>query len=258
MSRQPTDRLLGRTITNIRMLTSTEVLADVHPGFEGAAVLELDDGSLIVASRMREPHGSSELLLVEPDGESWCTLEPVRKVTVPDVQAWRDSMQADGQAPATLNSRISAVSRFYKFMRELAAELRLPMVPPNPAHPVFIKRATVEAVQPTAALTRSLGHKLLSLPSASDEGMDEVLAARDRAILSCFLYVGLRTSSVCALDIADFHNDPSNPVLTITEKGRKATRRRVGVHVHGAQALKEYLEVSSLQAGPFLALLGSV
>ncbi|MEL6310943.1 MAG: site-specific integrase, partial [Pseudomonadota bacterium] len=173
------------------------------------------------------------------------------QVTVPDVQAWRDSMQAEGQAPATLNSRISAVSRFYKFMRELAAELRLPMVPPNPAHPVFIKRQTVEAVQPTAALTRSLGHKLLSLPSASDEGMDEVLAARDRAILSCFLYVGLRTSSVCALDIADFHDDPSNPVLTITEKGRKATRRRVGVHVHGAQALKEYLEVSGLQAGPF-------
>ena len=82
MSRQPTDRLLGRTITNIRTLTSTEALAGLHPGFEGATVLELDDGSLIVASRMQEPHGSSERRLVEPDGESWCTLDPVRKVAV--------------------------------------------------------------------------------------------------------------------------------------------------------------------------------
>ena len=173
------------------------------------------------------------------------------QVTSADVQAWRDSMQADGQAPSTLNSRISAVSRFYGFMRELASELRLPVVPPNPAHPVFIKRETAEAVQPTAALTRSLAHKLLSLPSANADGMDEVLQARDRAILSCFLYVGLRTSSVCKLDIADFHDDPVNPVLTITEKGKKATRRRVGVNVHGAEALREYLEASGLTGGPF-------
>ena len=172
------------------------------------------------------------------------------QVTAPDVQAWRDSMQAEGKAPSTLNSRISAVSRFYGFMRELAAELRLPMVPPNPAHPVFIKRQSAEPVQPTAALTRSLAHKLLSFPSSKDEGMNDVLEARDRAILSCFLYVGLRTSSVCSLNISDFHDDAANPVLSITEKGRKTTRRRVGVHIHAAQSLREYLEVSGLKDGP--------
>ena len=172
------------------------------------------------------------------------------QVTVPDVQAWRDDMETEGQSPATLNARISAVSRFYGFMREVATEMRLPVQSPNPAHAQFIKRETTEPVRPTVPLTRSKAHKLMSLPSKKDDGMDEVLEVRDRAILATFLYVGLRISTVCKLNISDFHDDPENPVLSIQEKGKRKTRRRVGVHAHGAEALREYIEAAGIEKGP--------
>lgn len=79
MSNQPTDRLVGRSIVAIRKLERLERLPAAYPGFDGAIVLELDDGSLVAASRMQPPHGASELLLVEPDGENWSTLETCSK-----------------------------------------------------------------------------------------------------------------------------------------------------------------------------------
>lgn len=37
-------------------------------------------------------------------------------------------------APKTINRRISSLSSFYKFLSGAAAELRLPITVPNPAH----------------------------------------------------------------------------------------------------------------------------
>ncbi len=62
----------------------------------------------------------------------------IRDVSVQDVQAWRDAMQKRGAAPSTLNHRISALSRFYTFLKEQAAELRLPILLPNPANTDFL------------------------------------------------------------------------------------------------------------------------
>jgi site-specific recombinase XerD len=55
-------------------------------------------------------------------------------VTVADVQGWRDRMMAETKAPKTLNRRISSLSSFYKYLAGAAAELRLPINVPNPAH----------------------------------------------------------------------------------------------------------------------------
>ena len=81
MSKHPTDRLLGRSVVAVRKLAASESLPTVYKGFRDAIVLELDDGSLIAASRMAKPHGASELLLVEPDGESWCTVDSCKKAS---------------------------------------------------------------------------------------------------------------------------------------------------------------------------------
>lgn len=166
------------------------------------------------------------------------------KVTVPDVQAWRDEMEAGGAAPATLNARITAVSRFFKYMREAAIEMRLPIQVPNPAHAQFIKRETTDPVRPTVPLTRTKAHRLMSLPTG-----DDVLAVRDRAILAAFLYTGIRIGTACRLTLSDFHDDPENPVLSVKEKGRKGSKRRLGAHFHCAEALREYIEVAGLEKG---------
>ena len=52
-------------------------------------------------------------------------------VSVDDKRTWRDSLQAAGMAPKTVNRRISSVSSFYKYLQAVAAELQLPIVVPN-------------------------------------------------------------------------------------------------------------------------------
>ena len=190
--------------------------------------------------------------------------------TVPDVRAWRDGMVADHKAPATLNARLSAVSGFYRFMREVSVtELKLPIQVPNPAHAQFIGRESPEPMSPTSALTLSKAKRLLALPSRHglvqhDEWLatraashnpaleDElgVLVARDRAILATFLYSGARIGSVCALHVADFHDDEDDPTLSFREKGRARSKRRIGINFVCAEALRDYLDRAALTKGP--------
>jgi integrase len=167
------------------------------------------------------------------------------RVTVPDVRAWRDGMDADGQAPATLNARVSAVSAFYSFMREAAIEARLPVQVANPAHAQFIKRTAKDPVSPTAALTRANAHRLMAMPVG-----DDVLALRDRAILNVFLYTAVRIGTACRLACDDFHDDVDDPVLEVHEKGRGRSKRRIGVHAHCAEAVREYVAAAGIVAGP--------
>jgi site-specific recombinase XerD len=101
------------------------------------------------------------------------------EATVADVQRWRDRMLAEDKAGKTLNRRIASISSFYKFLQAAAAELRLPITVPNPAHAQFISRSSTDARDETRALTAPRARQLLSLPSG-----DTVLAARDRAILA--------------------------------------------------------------------------
>ncbi len=190
--------------------------------------------------------------------------------TVPDVRAWRDKMAADGRAPSTLNSRLSALSAFYRFMREISVtELRLPIQVPNPAHAQFIGRESSDPASPTSALTLSKAKRLLALPSrdfllredaflakryeadpAALEHELDVLVTRDRSILATFLYTGARIGSVCALHVADFHDDEDDPTLRFREKGRSRSKRRIGINFVCTEALRDYLERAELSSGP--------
>ena len=66
-------------------------------------------------------------------------------VSIKDVQIFRDELQRRDAAPKTINRRISSVSSFYKYLAAAAAELRLPITVPNPAHAQFISRESTGA-----------------------------------------------------------------------------------------------------------------
>jgi site-specific recombinase XerD len=75
------------------------------------------------------------------------------RVSILDVQAFKDDMVKHGAAPKTINRRISSLSSFYKFLAGAAAELRLPITVPNPAHAQFISRESSDPVdEPRASL----------------------------------------------------------------------------------------------------------
>jgi site-specific recombinase XerD len=60
------------------------------------------------------------------------------RVSILDVQAFREDMLARRAAPKTMNRRISSLSSFYRYLAGAAAEMRLPITVPNPAHAQFV------------------------------------------------------------------------------------------------------------------------
>jgi integrase/recombinase XerC len=164
-------------------------------------------------------------------------------VSIRDVQAFRDFLLNQNAAPKTLNRRISSLSSFYKYLGAAAAELRLPISVPNPAHAQFISRESTDPRDETRALSPTRARQLMGLPAG-----DSVLDYRDRAILKFFLYSGARLSTACRLKVSDFHQDGDQATIRVHEKGDK--RRTIGLHFQAAQAIAEYIEKAELAGGP--------
>jgi hypothetical protein len=118
--------------------------------------------------------------------------EQLLRASVRDVQRWRDAMRAESKAPKTLNRRIFSLSSFYKYLAGAAAELRLPINVPNPAHAQFIARESSDALEGTRALSATRARQLMGLPAG-----DGVLDYRARAILKTYLYTGVRPATAC-------------------------------------------------------------
>jgi hypothetical protein len=79
------------------------------------------------------------------------------RVSILDVQAFKDDM---GNT-AGRRRRTSSLSSFYKFLAGAAAELRLPITVPNPAHAQFISREFSDPVDETRALSETRARQLM-------------------------------------------------------------------------------------------------
>lgn len=169
--------------------------------------------------------------------------EQMLLVSIKDVQEFRDEMNAHDLAPKTVNRRIASLSSFYKYLAGSAAELRLPITVPNPAHAQFIARETSDPRDETKALNATRARQLMGLPSG-----DSVLAARDRAILKFYLYSGARLSTGCRLKVSDFHQDGEEATIKLHEKGDK--RRNIGIHFAAAESISEYIQKAGITSGP--------
>ena len=89
------------------------------------------------------------------------------RASVADVQHWRDAMREQSKVPKTLNRRISSLSSFYKYLAGAAAEFRLPINVPNPAHAQFIARESSDPLEGTRALTATRARQLMACPPAT-------------------------------------------------------------------------------------------
>jgi integrase/recombinase XerD len=182
--------------------------------------------------------------------ESWQLL----RTSVQDVRHWRTFMGEEQEfAPKTLNRRISSLSGFFQFLREAAADAKLPITVQNPAHKDFIKRPSTDPVEETKSLSPGNARKLMGFPSG-----ETVLEYRDRAILKFYLFTGARIATGCRLRVEDFHMEDEDATIRIQEKGRGRARRTIGIHCELAEALGEYLQKAELTSGPlFRARLNS-
>ena len=175
-------------------------------------------------------------------GLQWPQQAPeLLRVSIKDVQAFRDRLEEGGAAPKTLNRRISSVSSFYKYLAGAAAELRLPITVPNPAHAQFISRASSDPREETRSLSATRARQLMGLPAG-----DTLIDFRDRAILKFYLYSGARLGTGCRLKVSDFHQDGEQATIRIHEKGDH--HRTIGLHFTAAEAISEYISRSSPSA----------
>jgi site-specific recombinase XerD len=162
--------------------------------------------------------------------------------SIGDVQAFREQLHGRNAAPKTINRRISSLSSFYKYLAAAAAELRLPITVPNPAHAQFISRESTDARDETRALSATRARQLMALPAG-----ESLIDYRDRAILKLYLYSGIRLSTGCRLKVSDFHQDGDQATIRLHEKGDR--RRTIGLHFQAAQAIEEYIERAGITAG---------
>jgi site-specific recombinase XerD len=166
----------------------------------------------------------------------------ILKVTIADVLDFRGYMLDLGMAPKTVMRRVSSLSSFYKYLAAAAAETRLPIVVPNPAHAQFVPRGSADARDETKALTATRARQLMGMPKG-----DDLVDYRDRAVLKVYLYTGIRLTTGCRLKVSDFHQD-GEATLKLHEKGDK--RRTIGLHFNAAQAIGEYIEKAGITSGP--------
>jgi site-specific recombinase XerD len=164
-------------------------------------------------------------------------------VTVAQVHAYRDWMLGRSDAAKTINRRISSLSGFFKFLREVAAEMRLPIQVANPADKEFIARDNADPVDERQHFSAAKARLLFGMPAG-----ETILDYRDRAMLKCLLYSGIRIGTLLRLDVKDFHHDEHSPTLRISEKGNR--RRTIGLNIAAAQAIRDYIDQAKLEKGP--------
>jgi site-specific recombinase XerD len=164
-------------------------------------------------------------------------------VTIADVLAFRQHLLDRAAAPKTANRRISSLSSLYRYLAGVAAELRLPVSIPNPAHSQFVTRGAADPLTETRALSATRARQLLALPQGPS-----LCAARDRAILHFYLYSGARLRTGCRLCVPDLFTDGDDTTIRLEEKGGRF--RTIGLHHSAAAAIHSYIRQAALTDGP--------
>lgn len=173
-----------------------------------------------------------------PDGAA-----QLLRASILDVQAFKDHIVKHSGAPKTINRRISSLSSFYKFLSGAAAELRLPITVPNPAHAQFISRESSDPVYETRALSETRARQLVAMVTG-----DSLLELRDRAILKFYVYTGARIETGCKLSVLDFHQDGDEATLRFHLKGNRYKTK--GIHFSAAESIAEYIKAAGIESGP--------
>ena len=153
-------------------------------------------------------------------------LEAFRDVTRAHVIAFRDYLQRQELAAATIRRKIAAISALFDHLCNTNA------VRYNPC--AGVKRPTEGANEgKTPALSSEQAKKLLTAPSE-----DTLKGIRDRALLAILLYHGLRREELCKLKIKDIETRQGIPHLCV--KGKRDRIRYVPIHPAALRLVDAY------------------
>ena len=154
----------------------------------------------------------------------------LRRVDQAHVIAYREFLQAQGATPATVYSRLSALSSLFKHLCEHRAADHNPTI--------GVRRPRVDKGRvSTPVITADQVRRMLDAPNPST-----LQGIRDRAVLHILFYAGCRVGEVGPLKVRDLFEDAGYWVLRFTIKGGKTNA--VAIHPELTAMLRGYLDVA--------------
>ncbi len=170
--------------------------------------------------------------------------EEFRGVTRAHVIAWRNILESQKLAPASVRRKLSALSDLYNYLCDCNA------VPHNPVNGV--ERPSEGANEgKTPALSDEQANALLNAPR-----LDTLKGKRDRAILAVFLFHAVRRAELCSLRVKDYSERRGVKHLCVHGKGSKI--RYIPAHPRAIQLLEKNLDAAGHLSDAGGALFRSV
>ncbi len=150
-----------------------------------------------------------------------------RVVTRAHVIAWRKSLERRELAPASIRRKLAALSSLFEHLCEVNAIAHNPVM--------GVKRPSEDANEgKTPAIGDGQARALLDAPPP-----ESIKGKRDRAILSTFLFHGLRCEELCGLKVRDLQTRRGVMHFRIHGKGGKV--RFVPAHAGTLERINDYL-----------------
>jgi integrase len=157
-----------------------------------------------------------------------------------DVEAWRAHLEAAGNKPATVYTRISRLSSFYKWlMADPQIGAYINTNPVLQARPHFPRPYQSESVK--AWTDDEMNALLAAVKVAADSG--SVVGKRDYALLLFYLLTGLRRNEVISLRGKDLQWKDDRLIIGYKRKGGKFVGREVS-DLTLLEALEDYLQTA--------------
>jgi site-specific recombinase XerD len=156
------------------------------------------------------------------------TPQEFRIVTRGHVLAWRKSLEARELSGATIRRKMAALSSLFEYLSEKNAVITNP-----------VKGAKRPKADNNEGKTPALGDYQARALLLAPKG-DGIKAKRDRAMISVFLYQGLRREELSSLKVGDIQERSGVRYLRVFGKGAKT--RYVPLHPASAETIESYLD----------------
>jgi integrase/recombinase XerC len=144
---------------------------------------------------------------------------------VEKIRGFLAKLSEQDYSPATMARKIATLRSFHKWLEKRGF---------TASNPMTLIRTPKQARRLPKAITVDEVERLLSAPDDND-----LLGARDRAILETLYSTGIRVSEVVAINRGDLNE--SNECIVIRGKGRR--ERIVPLGAHALKSLRHYLDM---------------
>jgi len=149
------------------------------------------------------------------------------EVTLADILAYKEILDAKGLKPATIAKKLTVLRRLFTFLYEQG------VIPINPSAGVKLPKVSNETTREILSLAEC-NHLIASIDASN------VLGKRDKAVVSLLLVNGLRVCEIVRANVGDLVQSDGCWVLRVRGKGGKLADTRIRDDVYAV--LRSYLD----------------